>query len=290
MNRCRRCATVISGVIAAGVLSGGVGIGVTAPARADPADSATGAADRAGRDDSNTSGVRRPRARSAFPAPPGPTVSAVREGRVVGGRPRSVPDRTPDEAHGKETHDWPCLWWPVVVLPLPAPPPQVDNGGFVPFQGAVTVTPPLTQLSGGAAVQLPAPDLIAVGPASDGPSAAGAPAPAASPAAPVAVAVAAPGPPAQRSPARAGAAPLAAGPQDRSSGPPQTNPVGQPPESVRLGYPEYLRQASITELAAVALPGLAALVGLTALGGLLGYRQAKAGYLLRTAGAGRFLQ
>jgi hypothetical protein len=59
---------------------------------------------------------------------------------------------------------------------------------------------------------------------------------------------------------------------------------------VRLGYPEDLRYANFAELAAVALPGLAALVGLTALGGLLGYRQAKAGYLLRTAGAGRFLQ
>ena len=295
MNRCRRCATVISWVIAAGVLSGGVGIGMTAPARADPVDSGqgpgTGAVDRAGRDDSNATGVRRPRARNASPVPPAPTVSAVREGRVVGGRTRSVPDRAADGAQG-ETHSWPCPWWPFIVVTPPVPRPEVDNGGLVPFQGAVTVTPPLTQLAGGAAVRLPAADLIAAGPTSDGPpsdgSAAGASAPAASPAAPVAVA--APGPPAQRPPARADAAPLSAGPPDRSSGPPQTNPVGQPPEAVRLGYPEYLRQASITELAAVALPGLAALAGLTALGGLLGYRQAKAGYLLRTAGAGRFLQ
>jgi hypothetical protein len=46
----------------------------------------------------------------------------------------------------------------------------------------------------------------------------------------------------------------------------------------------------MTELASVALPGLAAILGLTALGGLLGYRQAKAGYLLPAAGAGRFLR
>lgn len=294
MNRCRRFATVISGVIAAGVLSGGVGIGATPPARADPVDSGqmpgTGEADRAGRDDSNATGVRRPRARNASPAPAAPTASAVRDGRVVGGRLRSVPDRTPDGAPGEETHFWPCPWWPFIVVPPPAPRPEVDNGGFVTFQGAVTVNPTPTRLVGGAVVALPAPDLIAVGPPSDGPSGAGAPAPAASPAAPVAVAVTAPGPPAQRPPARADAAPLAAGPPDRSSDPPQTNPGGQPPEAVRLGYPEDLRYANFAELAAVALPGLAALVGLTALGGLLGYRQAKAGYLLRTAGAGRFLQ
>ena len=40
----------------------------------------------------------------------------------------------------------------------------------------------------------------------------------------------------------------------------------------------------------MALPGLAALVGITALGGLFGYRQAKAGYVLHAAGAGRFLR
>ena len=40
----------------------------------------------------------------------------------------------------------------------------------------------------------------------------------------------------------------------------------------------------------VALPGLAGIVGITALGGFLGYRQAKVGYILRAAGSARFLQ
>jgi hypothetical protein len=35
---------------------------------------------------------------------------------------------------------------------------------------------------------------------------------------------------------------------------------------------------------------LAAIAGMTALGGVIGYRQARAGYVLQAAGAGRFLQ
>lgn len=59
---------------------------------------------------------------------------------------------------------------------------------------------------------------------------------------------------------------------------------------LRLGYPDEFRGADLGHVAALALPGLAAIVGMTALGGMLGYRQAKAGYVLRAAGAGRFLQ
>jgi hypothetical protein len=61
------------------------------------------------------------------------------------------------------------------------------------------------------------------------------------------------------------------------------------PESFRAGYPEYLRAAAMAELAGMALPGLAGIFGLTALGGLVGYRQAKAGHAVRTAGTARFL-
>ena len=59
---------------------------------------------------------------------------------------------------------------------------------------------------------------------------------------------------------------------------------------MRLGYPAELRDADFAKIAALALPGLAAIVGMTAFGGVIGYRQAKAGDLLRAAGAGRFLQ
>jgi hypothetical protein len=62
------------------------------------------------------------------------------------------------------------------------------------------------------------------------------------------------------------------------------------PDSFRLGYPQYLREAKIGEVAVLALPGFAGLLALTALGGFIGYRQAKAGHIVRTAGATRFLQ
>jgi hypothetical protein len=63
-----------------------------------------------------------------------------------------------------------------------------------------------------------------------------------------------------------------------------------PPDSVRLGYPEELRNADVTTVAAAALPGVMAIVGMTALGGLIGYRQAKAGYVMQAAGAAGFLR
>lgn len=91
------------------------------------------------------------------------------------------------------------------------------------------------------------------------------------------------------------------------SGPGRGNPVKEPtagrerlpasvgsgteaPPSFRVGYPQYLREAKIGEVAALALPGFAGLLALTALGGLLGYRQAKAGHGVRAAGTARFLR
>jgi len=73
--------------------------------------------------------------------------------------------------------------------------------------------------------------------------------------------------------------------------PPQRPNAGvQPPAPVRVGYPDDLRDADLARVVSMALPGLAAMAGMTAIGGLVGYRQARAGYLLRAAGAGRFLQ
>jgi hypothetical protein len=62
------------------------------------------------------------------------------------------------------------------------------------------------------------------------------------------------------------------------------------PESFRAGYPEYLRSARMGEVAGVAAPGIAGILILTAAGGLVGYRQAKAGLAVRAAGTARFLQ
>ncbi len=54
--------------------------------------------------------------------------------------------------------------------------------------------------------------------------------------------------------------------------------AGTPPASYRTGYTDYLRSAGISQVVALAAPGLAGMLILTGLGGLLGYRQAKAGH------------
>ena len=46
----------------------------------------------------------------------------------------------------------------------------------------------------------------------------------------------------------------------------------------------------MAQVATLALSGLAGILGMTALGAFLGYRQAKVGYMLRAGGIARFLQ
>jgi hypothetical protein len=62
-----------------------------------------------------------------------------------------------------------------------------------------------------------------------------------------------------------------------------------PQASFRVGYADYLRTAGVPQLVAIALPGLAGILLLTASGGFIGYRQAKAGSTLRTTSIERFL-
>ncbi|MFB1294211.1 hypothetical protein ACAG24_001725 [Mycobacterium sp. pW049] len=62
-----------------------------------------------------------------------------------------------------------------------------------------------------------------------------------------------------------------------------------PASGSRVGYGEYLRSAGISQIAALALPGLAGILVLTGAGGLLGYRQAKAGHGVRSSGIARFM-
>lgn len=61
------------------------------------------------------------------------------------------------------------------------------------------------------------------------------------------------------------------------------------PENFRAGYPQYLRNAQMIEVAGLALPGVLGIFALTAAGGLVGYRQAKASHMVRAAGTARFL-
>ena len=65
--------------------------------------------------------------------------------------------------------------------------------------------------------------------------------------------------------------------------------VTVPADSYRIGYPDYLRSAGLSQVAALAVPGLAGMLVLTGAGGLVGYRQAKAGRAVHTSGTARFV-
>lgn len=99
------------------------------------------------------------------------------------------------------------------------------------------------------------------------------------------------------------AAPLAPGNPGASSAPPPPPPAQKqqsPPAfsasnqasvapSYRMGYMEYLRAAGFGEVAAVAVPGFTGILILTGAGGLIGYRQARAGSTMRTGNTARFM-
>ena len=63
-----------------------------------------------------------------------------------------------------------------------------------------------------------------------------------------------------------------------------------PASSYRIGYTEYLRTAGLPQVAALAMPGIAGILVLTGAGGLVGYRQAKAGHTVRAGGTARFMR
>ncbi len=272
MNR-----SVITGTIAAVVLSAGAALVAAAPAEADPAGS-----------DSVSGGDSPAAERTDTPRRRVPALT-----RTPGG-----------EAAVSPTPPWPCPWPP----PIPSVPVRpgnagADNGGSglgliaalqpAPVRPPTVATlqqpelPEFTDLEMGqfdeAMPQTPA----------DAPAAAPPAAPAVPPAPPprAAPAPTLPAAPAPTLPAAPPADSQPPAPLAGAATPPQARPpAGEPPVAVRHGYPEELRNADVTTVAAVALPGLAAIAGMTALGGLIGYRQAKAGFVLQAAGAGRFLQ
>ncbi|HZQ30295.1 MAG TPA: hypothetical protein VFB19_00990 [Mycobacterium sp.] len=80
---------------------------------------------------------------------------------------------------------------------------------------------------------------------------------------------------------------------------PQQNPPPPPPNSVkqlsepvayRAGYSDYLRNAGMAQITSLALPGIAGILLVTAGGGFIGYRQARAGHVIRAEGIARFLR
>jgi hypothetical protein len=66
--------------------------------------------------------------------------------------------------------------------------------------------------------------------------------------------------------------------------------VAAPNSSYRIGYTEYLRTAGLPQVAALAVPGLVGIMVFTGAGGLLGYRQAKAGHAVHVSGTARFMR
>ncbi len=278
MNRSRQRTAAISWAIAAGVFC--AGIAGIAPASADSRPSGDGgsapvssAGDRSG-----------PRAGARERV----TADLPRSGGVESGRAQvSVPEVS--APGGPEQHwPWPPCHseWPV---PVPVPVPAVaasTNRGIpgVPLpitQPTVTFGPSVSRpdppgLQWRAALRLRIAERIRErrersdqalpsGPAPFRPAPLSAPIP----------------PP---------AAPLKLGPRPAAPTPqPAESPAAQP-ESNRAGYPTYLRDADLAEVAAVAVPGLVGIFGLTAIGGYLGFRQARAGYILRAAGTARFLR
>ena len=283
VNRSQRRAAVISWTVTAAVLCGVVG---AAPAQGDRAD-ATQSGDEVG---------GKPRARSQSPVARPNDSGAHRRtvGRAAVRESVGVPT---DTGNPGETAQWPChLPWPVPPEPVwPAPPaPVAGNRGH--FVGPIAVTSPvlyptvserpLPAVEGLAGTAAASPEDSAVLPPASPARATPPAAPASSPRAPV------PLDSSPRAPVSL-SAPAAAGPGKAFTPPAASAPqrgAGTLPVAARVGYPGYLRDADLAQVATLALSGLAGILGMTALGGFLGYRQAKVGYMLRAGGIARFLQ
>lgn len=70
---------------------------------------------------------------------------------------------------------------------------------------------------------------------------------------------------------------------------PGVSPLGDP-ISYRAGYSDYLRNAGMAQITAIAVPGAAAILLFSLGGGFIGYRQARAGHVIRAEGIARFLR
>jgi hypothetical protein len=62
------------------------------------------------------------------------------------------------------------------------------------------------------------------------------------------------------------------------------------PVAYRAGYSDYLRNAGMAQITSIALPGVVGILLVTLGGGFIGYRQARAGHIIRADGIARFLR
>jgi len=287
VNRSQRRAAVISSAGTAAVLCGVVG---AAPAQSDSAD--------ATQSDDEVGGKSRARSQSPIARPNDSVADRRTAGRAAVRESVGVPT---DTGNPGETAQWPChLPWPVWPVP---PEPVAGNPGH--FVAPIAVTSPVLYPT---VTERPLPaieGLADTAAASQEDSAAGAPtsaraippaapasspraavSPGSSPRAPVSPGSSPQGPASLSAPS----APAAAGPGKAFTTPAPQRGDGTLPTVARAGYPGYLRDADMAQVATLALSGLAGILGMTALGGFLGYRQAKVGYMVRAGGIARFLQ
>jgi hypothetical protein len=204
----------------------------------------------------------------------------------------------------------PCLFYTTLMIPVqtlgelfaamqpqpPTPPPGPTLRTQSPAFKTQEQAPPVAD-SGGGGVDPVSAGVVAEPPVLQAPLVI----------APLRIPVSAAPPPVAPLGAAAGAAPApvvgidvaAAGaraPVIRGSLQPTTEPAGNPSmmstsgQATRLGYPRYLREPTVGELALLALPGLAGLLVLTTSGGVIGYRQANSARTFRTQSAARFLR
>ena len=273
MDRSGRRTAVIAWAMTACVVFGGAATSTAAPAYADGRGS-----DSAGTEDAA------PPHRTRTPS----RTEARTSSAVPGVRGPGLPTPAPAPVD-------PCPWWPPAPIP---PPPRNTQGGIVvgvPGLPVVSTVP----VFGDRRIVIDGPDadesnsLLPETPI-DSPAGVWAESPPAlEPTVPAVPGAAAPVAPVVQTPSSPPSfrPPIAAPPPRQAVPPPATLPASGPSApQLPQGYLPELRPDDLGRLVASALPGLAALVGMTLFGGVVGYRQARAGYLLRAAGAGRFLQ
>lgn len=280
MNRALRTAAATLSAVAGGlVMAATVMLLPASPASADTGTGTDAVADRtaspgAARRTARAAergSIRGPGRVSTPHESSGPSVGTTRSGRGPGTV--SVNDTKPDP-RPLPCHRWP--YWP----PWPQPPyAETDNSNAL-FIGAALpapVAPPIAALSTPSRPPVPLTPAL--------PAAAGA----AATAVPESVPAPARGAADYGTP-RSGALPLlppSAPPTSRATIPPRS-PAAPPPAATPSSM--LPRAQDVAEAIREALPGLVGLAILTTAGGLLGYRQAKAGFALRAAGTARFLR
>ncbi|MBU3706222.1 MAG: hypothetical protein FGM50_06000 [Mycobacterium sp.] len=303
----RRRVLAMSWSVVIAVLHAGVGIASATPAGAEPsapgsesaADTAPTRGNPAGRSDEHP---RQAPARASWQRPPTDRRIGMAPTLADGTQPTRGSAAVPDQPehpehwehweHPDHWEHWDCHWpvWPPVPLPDVAPVDGLGAGGGgngLILVAAVALRPPT----------IPAPP-TALGAATNRnltgltaaePPPAAAPAAAASEGRPLGGPFPPPPPPgtaAASTPPAAPPAPAAVPAAASAEAPKAVAPQLIP---LRVGYPDYLKDATWPQIAALALTGAAGLAALAGAGGFVGYRQAKAGFALRAAGTARFL-